>query len=227
MLIQIMDSCCNTETPPIIEEIKGKIAFYTNAHDLLSDDTVKVSLYLDSVFVGQLVKSGIGDSMDFNLKTDSLFLIEKPVGSYNYVAKTNSDNPLVWKGTVNVFKDSLVKISLNAMDVVDELTKVKFRMIGAWKDYSIEALQRVIFTRKDTVFEMIYERKFLSGSYKIVSKDSIEVDRPTLNPKNHPRITRHKIIFTGNDTLLIKFFTRITTGVYPYNSRYLVRIKND
>lgn len=224
ILIHFLDSCCNTETPPIIEEKKGKIAFYTNAHDLLSSDTVKVSLFLDSVLVGQLAKSGIGDSIDFNIKTDSLFLIEIPVGSYNYVAKTNSDNPLVWKGTVNVFKDLLVKIPLNAIDVVDELTKVRFMLIGTWKDYSITALQKVIFTRKDSVFEIYYDRLFSSGTFKIISKDSIEVDRPTMDPKKHPRISRHNIIFNGNDTLKIKFFTSVTTGVIPYNTRYLVRL---
>jgi hypothetical protein len=218
-------SCRNTENPPIVEENKGMVAFYTNAHDLLSSDSVKVSVYLDSVLVGQLVKSGIGDSMDFKVNTDSLLLIEKKVGSYAYFAKTNSVNPIIWQGTVKVIKDSLVQIPLNAMDVVDELTKVKFRLIGAWKDYSIEALQKVIFTRKDTVLEITYDRLLSAGSFKVISKDSIEVNRPTLDPKRHPRITRHKIIFTGNDTLLIKFFTRVTTGVPPYNFRYLVRIK--
>jgi hypothetical protein len=226
VFMAIMDSCCNTETPPIVEN-KGMIAFYTNAHDLLPDDSVKVSVYLDSVLVGQLVKSGIGDSMDFNANTDSLLLIEKKVGSYSYFAKSNSVNPIMWQGTVKVVKDSLAQIPLNAMDVVDELTKVKFRLIGAWKDYTSEA-QKVIFTRKDSVFEMAYKILLSSGSFKVITKDSIEVDRPTSNPKKFPRITKHNIIFSGNDSLKIKLFARNTTEVIPYYTRHLVRLtKNE
>jgi hypothetical protein len=156
-----------------------------------------------------------------------VLLIERPVGSYKYYATTEDTDSIVWSGTVNVVKDSLSKVSLDVMDVVDELTKVKFKLIGIWKDYYTPTNSYVSFFRNDSVYETINGRLDSYGSFKLVTKDSLEVDRPTPNPRYYKRITRHNIVFTGNDTLLIKYFTRVTVGVIPYNHRHLVRIKNN
>lgn len=218
-------ACDDPVTPPLPEVQNGKIAFYTNAHDYLKSDSVKVLIYLDSIPIGVLSASGLGDSLDCKSESDSVLLIERPVGSYKYYATIEDEDSIKWSGTVNVVKDSLSKVSLDVMDVVDELTKVKFKLIGIWDEYTIEPLNKVIFTKKDSVFELISHQVY-SGYFKVISKDTIEVDRPTPNPRR-PRISKHEIIFTGNDTLLIKYFTRVTVGVIPYSHVRLVRIKND
>jgi len=225
LLVIGFSTCDDPVTPPLPEVQNGKIAFYTNAHDYLKSDSVKVHIYLDSIPIGVLSASGFGDSLDCKSESDSVLLIERPVGSYKYYATTEDTDSIVWSGTVNVVKDSLSKVSLDVMDVVDELTKVKFKLVGVWDDYTLEPLNKVKFTKNDSVFEFL-GASVSSGSFKVISKDTIEVDRPTPNPRR-PRISRHNIVFTGNDTLFIKYFTRVTVGVIPYTHRYLVRIKND
>lgn len=227
LLVIGFSTCDDPVTPPLPEVQNGKIAFYTNAHDYLKSDSVKVLIYLDSIPIGVLSASGLGDSLDCKSESDSVLLIERPVGTYKYYAKTEDTDSIVWSGTVNVVKDSLSIVGLDVMDVVDELTKVKFKLIGIWKDYYTPTNSYVSFFRNDSVYETINGRLDSYGSYKLVTKDTLEVDRPTPNPRYYQRITRHNIVFVGNDTLSIKYFTRVTVGVIPYTHRYLVRIKND
>lgn len=226
ILTLILSSCDNPEIPPvIIEEEKGKVAFYTNAHDYLSCDPSLVCIYMDSVLVGTLKKSGLGDSLDSSGNNDSLLIIEKPVGTYEYTAKVDCVDSIEWKGTIEVLKDTTIQIPLNVMDVVDELTKVKFSLIGTWKIYPGSEWLNVIFSRKDTVLEIEFGSLSSAGSFKVISKDSIEANRPTVDPLRHPRITKHKIIFTGKDTLLLKYFSRNTASTFGHASLNLTRKK--
>jgi len=123
-------ACTKNEPTPEEAKIKGKIAFYTNAQILMDSDSLKVNIYLDSVLIGSITNSCFNlDKKEFNL-SDSILLIEKPVGTYTYYAKTNYKNSILWSGSITVSKDSIQKIFIDAWKYASEMKKVYFKYMG-------------------------------------------------------------------------------------------------
>jgi hypothetical protein len=230
LVVALFFMACQTEDQPqIVVKPTGKIAFHTNAVGLLFSDSTRIEVYVDSAFIGSLTGDCQAVGLVDTLSSDSVLVIERPAGTYEYVAKTVHSDSLVWRGTITLTGDTLQIAHLDVMDVADELLKTRIRLIGIWTRYEYPN-RTVEFAKNDSVYERYRSIKdstqssVVSGTYHVLTPDSIETFRPY-------RVVhmKHKIVFNGNDSLVIMRFVFTTVAVpYPANMQtaYLVR-KND
>jgi len=220
---------CQTEDQPpvVVEKPPGRIVFHTNAVGLLFSDSTRIDVFIDSVFVGSLTGDCQAVELADTLSSDSVLVIDRPAGTYEYVAITFHSDSLVWRGTITLTSDTLQATYLDVMDVADELLKTRIRLVGVWTRIEFP-YRSVEFTKNDFVYEVSTSTKYppyvVAGTYHVLTPDSIETFRPY-------RVVhmKHKIVFNGNDSLVIMRFVFTTVAVpYPANMQtaYLVR-KND
>jgi hypothetical protein len=219
---------CQTEDQPpvVVKKPPGRIVFHTNAVGLLFSDSTRIDVSIDSVFVGSLAGDCQAIELVDTFSSDSVLVIERPAGTYEYVAKTFHSDSLVWRGTITLTSDSLQIAHLDVMDVADELLKTRIRLIGNWM-HTNSSESSVEFAKNDSVYERFISTKYpssvVSGTYHVLTPDSIETYRPYKVVH-----MKHTIEFLGNDTLIISRFIYTTAAVpYPANMRnaYLVRKK--
>ncbi len=227
LVVALFFIACQTEDQPqIVVKPTGKIAFHTNAVGLLFSDSTRIEVYVDSAFIGSLTGDCQAVGLVDTLSSDSVLVIDRPAGTYEYVAKTFHSDSLVWRGTITLTSDSLQIVHLDVMDVADELLKTRIRLIGNWM-HTNSSERSVEFAKNDSVYERFISTKYLSsvvsGTYHVLTPDSIETYRPYKVVH-----MKHTIEFLGNDTLIISRFIYTTAAVpYPANMRnaYLVRKK--
>jgi len=227
LVVALFFMACQTEDQPqIVVKPTGKIAFHTNAVGLLFSDSTRIEVYVDSAFIGTLTGDCHTIGLADTLSSDSVLVIDRPAGTYEYVAKTFHCDSLVWRGTITLTSDSLQIVHLDVMDVADELLKTRIRLIGNWM-HTNSSERSVEFAKNDSVYERFISTKYpssvVSGTYHVLTPDSIETYRPYKVVH-----MKHTIEFLGNDTLIISRFIYTTAAVpYPANMRnvYLVRKK--
>ncbi|NLE31490.1 MAG: hypothetical protein GX619_00475 [Bacteroidales bacterium] len=228
LVVALFFMACQTEDQPqIVVKPTGKIAFHTNAVGLLFSDSTRIEVYVDSAFIGTLTGDCHTIGLADTLSSDSVLVIDRPAGTYEYVAITFHSDSLVWRGTITLTSDTLQATYLDVMDVADELLKTRIRLVGVWTRIEFP-YRSVEFTKNDFVYEVSTSTKYppyvVAGTYHVLTPDSIETFRPY-------RVVhmKHKIVFNGNDSLVIMRFVFTTVAVpYPANMQtaYLVR-KND
>jgi len=107
-------------------------------------------------------------------------------------------------------------------DDITPITVKQAYITGNW--YEIRTSYYVTYTfSKDTIYQYIENYPIadtLISTYKFISIDSIQVKRDI--PEPHLRIINNKIIFYGNDSLLIEGFTP-TVG-HPEQQFYDVKL---
>ena len=194
----------------------GTVAFFTNAQELLFCDTINVDIYINDTWQGTIKQSCIIDSISEENSSDSIIITQLAPGSYTYYAISNCGDSIFWNGEFTIKEDSTELIHLNVWDVADDITQTHMKLIGTWEDYMSNANPlSVIFTKRDSVIE-----DYTRGTYNVIYKDSIEVIRPELDKI----YSKHKIIFSGNDTLRLRQFTRVGYGITGYADLFLKRI---
>ena len=219
-LLFLLVSCKNTEPTPKPQVSTGKIAFYTNAQELLDGNSIQVNVYIDSTLVGTITTPCIVSGKTIFNSSDSILIVEKAIGTHFCYAKAMNNNTAIWRDTINVLKDSVQGVFFDAWKYASEITKTKIKIIGTWEDYMYEG-NKVVFTKTDSVYEYTYSERINHGTYKVSASDSIETVR---HPINVDILSKHKLIFTGNDTLRIKKFTMVMYD-WGYADIYLKRVK--
>ena len=169
---------------------------------------------------------------------------KKIIKMREYIKNLFSKTPsVVKKGTVETLCMVLVPLMvLLAMMSCDKVRNIKweeidtsptslthYSLIGTWHD--VPNYHEMYTFLKDTIYMYLKNHPYYGDSdtlvltYKFISVDSIQVERLALTIPEE-RTTKNKIVFYGNDTLLIEGFTpSIGISQLKFYDVKLVKIK--
>ena len=185
---------CKSEDPALSKHF-GKVAFYSNAQYMLEKDTMTISLFVDSVFVGKLRKSSLVRNKNIFNPSDSILIIERSEGKHFVYAKTSLNDTIIWTDTIYVVKDSTIGIFFDGWKYASTVKK----FLGTWVEKSPELYDGI----SDTI---VVDRNMIISKHYLFSGRNYKIENNNIIISNSATVRTYKFIFPRELEIYISDF---------------------
>lgn len=175
---------CKSEEPTQLKSV-GKIAFYSNAQEMLENDTITVDVFVDNIFVGKLRKASYIKYKTIYYPSDSILITEQTEGKHFIYAKTSSSDTIMWADTINVIKDSVIGKFLDGWKYASSMKKI----IGTWVEKNPEFYDGI----SDTIS---FERNMTIGKHYLLNGRNYIIENNNLLISNSTTTKTYKYLFS-------------------------------
>ena len=205
---------------------KGKVVFITNAQDKLHCEPFEIEVNIEGALIGNLPLSIRNQNQGLCFTSDSTLLYELNAGIYNYTAKINNDQFKIWRGNIEIIKDSCLEIFLDFKDLNHEVSFIQEKLLGEWLqiDSNCDSCHILKFTRcNEYLITDNFSGMTWPNEYLTYSQDSLIL----FETLDGMKVTSgYKYEFLTSDTLLIYNFFQSLIPEEPDIDIKLYKINN-